>query len=185
MTRDLPNPRYRVGDVVWVARVEVTTTPVTCPTCLGAKEWTVTAPNGDSWPIQCGACRRGYEVRGTVDEETVKPVSVCMTVGSVRFDTHEAVDGCPVSYMMRETGVGSGSVYYESDVGGTWEEAMARAEVLANERYPALWEQERKRRARALAPDADVRPPDWRAHLIETNRRLTMENKRLRKKGSS
>jgi len=52
-----------------------------------------------------------------------------LTIGSVRVDTHDIEH--PVSYMCRETGVGSGQIHCEADLFHTREEAQAAAEAKA------------------------------------------------------
>jgi len=53
-----------------------------------------------------------------------------LTIGSVRVDTS---DERGTSYMCIETGVGSGSIYYESDLFSTHDEAMTVATLKAAE----------------------------------------------------
>jgi len=52
-----------------------------------------------------------------------------LTIGSVLIDTHE--DRGPVSYMCRETGIGSGSIYYESKLFASKADADAHASAEA------------------------------------------------------
>lgn len=59
------------------------------------------------------------------------PCTEKLTIGSIRIDTND-IDK-PVSYMCVETGVGSGSVYYESDLHLTEEEAFRFAQARAVE----------------------------------------------------
>ena len=67
-------------------------------------------------------------------DHTFEVVLDRLTVGSIQIDTASR-NGHPVSYMCRETGVGSGQIYYENMLHPTEEEARskAQAEVAAKE----------------------------------------------------
>jgi hypothetical protein len=82
-----------------------------------------------------------------------------MTVGSVRIDT---ADDRPVSYMMEETGVGSGTIHYSENVFGDEPAALARAKELCDERDKddAKREEDRRRHLKK-----EVRKPYWNCDL--------------------
>lgn len=111
----VPTPKFAQGDKVFYADAHMTSHTVECPDCGGTGKWPITSPAGHAFTIGCARCRYNYGFRepemslswptftGTVKE---------LTIGSVRINTSE---DDPISYMCLETGVGSGSVYYERD----------------------------------------------------------------------
>ena len=118
-------PKFDIGDQVFCARVIWGETSVECPDCLGTAEWKVTCPSGEEFKVRCNTCVSGYYSSGKVkiykDQEYIK----ILTVGSIRIDTNEKAR--PVSYMCVETGIGSGSIYYEENLFKTIEDAKAWA----------------------------------------------------------
>lgn len=133
----IPTPRYRIGDTVWHASTQHATEQLPCPDCLGSRVWKVTTPAGTDMTTPCLRCApHGYLRSGggeDIPSLTVRkwtPYVARLTIGSVRIDTH---DDRPVSYMCCETGVGSGSIYYEPDLFATPEEAETVAALLAVE----------------------------------------------------
>lgn len=108
-------PKYKIGDKVVVARVVWQAKDVTCPDCLGTKEWTVNLPSGEVFQHDCQTCRAGWYSTGTVAEWGDFPHYEHLTIGSVRTDT-AADEKEAISYMCVETGVRTGSVYYESNI---------------------------------------------------------------------
>lgn len=112
----LPVPMYHIGQKVYVAKHRTTIEKLTCPDCLGKGEWITLNPAGKDVTVQCNTCTRGFAPNGTIPGKAI-PWSLVAhyTVGSVRIDT-AAKEGELVSYMMEETGVGTGSVYYEDRI---------------------------------------------------------------------
>ena len=176
----IPTPKLDVGDSAFVASAGIEPHRVKCPDCLGSGEWSVTAPNGDTWKVGCNTCRHGYEHPGTVNSWEVTPKVQSMTVGSVRVDTH-ADD--PVQYMMRETGVGSGTIHYEKNVFTSHAKALVRAKELATKGYGDRYLSEVKSRERAR--DDHLYPPDWKTALERENARLMRANALLRRKNKA
>ena len=120
--------KYSIGDVVFHGRNTVTASSVECPDCKGSKEWAVTTPAGDSMAAPCPTCDTLYGPTGFIQKHERTPLVERLTIGSVRFDSHDTSDGRePVSSMCSETGVGSGSIWYESRLRETREEAEADA----------------------------------------------------------
>jgi hypothetical protein len=108
------NPKFKIGDKVFVAFSYKEAVPIQCPDCRGKLVWSVTCPSGEKFTVPCHTCQIGYSgCCGTINEWRQKPKVEQMTIGSVRFDSNAA---SPVSYMCVETGVGSGSVYGEERV---------------------------------------------------------------------
>lgn len=122
--------KFGIGDTVYWASTVIAQKQHPCPDCLGSREWKATSPAGAEYTFACPRCSERYmrncdlSLKYSVHEPAVRK----MTVGSVRTDSHEDK---PNSYMCRETGVGSGAVYYENDLFATEAEAMRAAEAMA------------------------------------------------------
>lgn len=106
-------PKFEIGDLVYSASAYDTEEWIQCPDCLGTKEWSVICPGGDKFTQDCGTCQHGYEVLGKIRKNEIKSHVRALTIGSVRLDT---ADKQPISYMCEETGIGSGSIYYEENL---------------------------------------------------------------------
>lgn len=106
--------RFQVGDRVWVASSNGGPVVSQCPDCLGTCAWEARLPNGEVLSIGCPRCERGLEgSTGRVSEVyESRGVALPMTVGSIQTNTREK-DGRQVCYMMEETGVGSGTLWYD------------------------------------------------------------------------
>ena len=120
-------PKFNIGDIVYTASFLWSETEEQCPDCLGKLEWQVKTPSGDEFNIPCGTCMRGYfscgKVRNWADNSFVN----IRTIGSVRIDT---ANEKPISYMCGETGVGTGTVYYEENIFDNHDAALAKAKEL-------------------------------------------------------
>lgn len=111
--------RYSVGNTVYSASACVKKHRIQCPDCLGTRKWSASLPNGEIVDIECPTCKCGYLTMGTIEEYKVTGVIQELTVGQVEYDR----DG--PRYMCQETGVGSGTVWRESDLHPSQEEAEA------------------------------------------------------------
>lgn len=152
-------PKYAIGQKVYAAKATLEHRQVQCPDCLGTKEWQAVTPSGESFHIPCGNCFQGYFARGTVTKYFATPDVVEMTIGSVRIDTE---DEHPVSYMLKETGVGSGTVWNECDLSLDRETAMrtalAKAEAIRAKMQADEDRREREERKQSRRkPSADKR----------------------------
>lgn len=122
--------RYSIGDRVFYGTTIITSKQHPCPDCNGTQKWKTTSPAGEEYSFSCPRCCSSYgrndalSLSYAAHAALVKP----LTIGSIRTDSH---DDRPVSYMCNETGVGSGNVYYESDLFLTEEEARTAAEAKA------------------------------------------------------
>jgi hypothetical protein len=116
--------KFSVGDVVYSVHVFWGEKRVTCPVCLGTREWTITTPDGETWKTDCSVCMRGFSSTGHVSEYVDQYTIRQVTIGSVRFDTSEK----DCSYMCVETGVGSGQVYQEKNLFKEHKDAVTYAE---------------------------------------------------------
>ena len=126
--------KYDVGDVVWTANTATEQRQHDCPDCLGARKWTCASPAGGEFEIDCPRCSASYQsdlelsLRYTVWAPAVRS----LTIGLVRAssETGDSYDSGN-TYMCCETGVGSGTIYRESDLFPTREEAEAAAAAKA------------------------------------------------------
>lgn len=105
--------RYEVGDAVFFAGYTHHVRILQCPDCLGSQKWKVVTPVGDELEFSCPRCT-GWQHDGRPLLAEYIPAIRPLTIGSVRIDT--ADEKTPITYMCRETGVGSGSVYEEGDL---------------------------------------------------------------------
>lgn len=125
--------KFSIGDKVYRAYLGTETKRLPCPDCMEHKKWSVTSPGGHEYTFPCPRCSQNYGpkdgLRLTYEQFVAK--SEPLTIGSVRLDTNDKEN--PVSYMCVETGVGSGSVYYEKLLFSTRDEAIAAAEAMATE----------------------------------------------------
>ncbi len=119
-------PKFEIGNRVFSVRVGLTCKQVTCPDCLGQKEWTVNIPNGEIFQHDCQTCRCGYYSAGIVTDWGDHANIHEITIGSIQVNT---ADGVPVKYMCVETGIGSGSVYDEKNLHLTRHEAESFAQI--------------------------------------------------------
>ena len=107
-------PKYKEEDRVWGASAYKKDKQVPCPDCLGKRSWEVRLPNGEEFTIPCSTCKRGFEGSwGTITEWIQSAKVEQYTIGSVRVNTN---DERPISYMCKETGIGSGTIHYEEDL---------------------------------------------------------------------
>ena len=121
--------KYSVGDRVFCGRTTTHKKMHKCPDCFGEKEWSAVSPAGQTYKFSCPRCQASYYGQSDlrIDYTEFCPRIEELTIGSVRHDTHEK----ETSYMCKETGVGSGSVYREAELFPTREGALAYAEFLA------------------------------------------------------
>lgn len=108
----LPTPKYKKGDVVYYIEKTTIEHRPPCPDCQGTKLWAVKTPAGEEFNVSCPRCGGGYGVpplRYWEPSFTIIP----RTIGLIKINDWSDT---PVSYMCTESGIGSGSVYYEKDL---------------------------------------------------------------------
>lgn len=123
----IPTPRFSIGQSAWSYEVVLVAVPERCPDCLGTARWPVTAPSGRKAVVLCSTCTGGY-MRN--HKFRAHGSTRLLTVSSVRIDTADVKYG-PVSYMMVETGIGSGTIWRESRLFDTEAEAKVAADAAA------------------------------------------------------
>lgn len=127
--------KYSIGDVVYLASTTTERKQHPCPDCKGTKRWKALSPAGGEYSFACPRCSSSYRA-GTdmsLDYTASVPSVARLTIGSVRHDSNERGNRSATSYMCRETGVGSGSVYDEARLFETETGAMAAAALMADE----------------------------------------------------
>lgn len=126
--------KFSVGDTVWAANITTENRRHDCPDCLGTRVWTCKSPAGGEFTTDCPRCSASYQSDRdlSLDYTVHVPVARRLTVGLVRASSKEGDDwGEGNEYMCLETGVGSGTIYKETKLFATEEEALAAATVLA------------------------------------------------------
>ena len=126
--------KYSVDDVVYHATTVTERKRHDCPDCLGEGKWKALSPAGREYEFTCPRCGDQYQSNAdlSLNYTVVAPRARRLTIGSVQVDTAATdYDRDQVSYMCRETGVGSGSVYNQCDLFPTEEEALAAATNIA------------------------------------------------------
>ena len=133
----IPTPKYEIGQTVYRAHVTRERVNHDCPDCLGSGRWSCTSPAGATMEMSCPRCSVTHYGNDTLGLSYVKAQCyvVTLTVGSVQIDTASKE---VVRYMCRETGVGSGSVYDESDLHMTAEAAEQDGAMKAADWQAAL-----------------------------------------------
>lgn len=168
---DLPIPKYSIGDTVWYASAYTGAEQLPCPDCLGQKLWSVTSPAGGTFQVNCVRCSGS----GYLEAHTYEPQTRSLTIGSIQIDTANTSDNHRevVQYMCKETGIGSGSVYRESLLFRSQEEAEPAAAALAKSRIdemPDRWKQQQadfRRLAKYQLRDAAIKEAEDKAYESE------------------
>lgn len=140
--------KYSIGDTVYLASTHVETKQHECPDCKGSRKWLATSPAGSEYSMPCPRCTTSYRSKGelALEYSAAVPTTRRLTIGSIKTDTANGAFGNdePVSYMCKETGVGSGNVWRESLLFETEEAAYQAAELMAqakNEQTPWIAKQ--------------------------------------------
>ena len=125
--------RYGIGDTVWAAQLTTERKRHPCPDCKGTTAWKALSPAGYEYTFTCPRCSARYcgHREASLDYTLYVPRTEQLTIGSVRVDTNDKEH--PVSYMCRETGVGSGTVWYEEKLFLSSEEALSAAQTEADQ----------------------------------------------------
>ena len=115
--------KFSVGDKVYHPFTQHDHEEFTCPDCDGTKVIHVEFAGGRREEIDCVTCRDLWgHSSGKLKKPSLSVVVVCYTIGSVGIDERGP------RYMCNETGVGSGSVYYEDTIFLTEKEAVEASE---------------------------------------------------------
>lgn len=141
MSNTIPKPKYDIGDTVYVGRYHTTTASYPCPDCLGSRQWEVRTPGGETFNVACERCPKESWLRileiPTLQYSEHVPYVQKLTVGSIRIDTGNAQSSWSddvVQYMCCETGVGSGTIWNESQLYASKELALRAATIECDEK---------------------------------------------------
>lgn len=139
--------KFSIGDTVYHASTKSENKQHPCPDCLGARKWQVKSPAGREYSISCPRCASTYmsDRDISLDYSVFAPSVRRLTIGQVRAQA--GGDDTKNEYMCRETGVGSGTLYYERDLFATEAEALEAADIkakLQNAETPWVVEQYNK-----------------------------------------
>lgn len=123
--------KYGIGDVVWAAGTKTEQRQHDCPDCLGSRKWEARSPAGGVFAVECPRCNATYQSNRALSLKYVLlvPSVQKLTIGQVR--AYAGPDG-KTAYMAHETGVGSGSLWYEDQLFPTEEEAIAASQAEAD-----------------------------------------------------
>lgn len=131
MLETIPQPKYKIGDTVYVADAKSEKASHPCPDCLGTRKWEVHTPGGETFQVECQRCPSAAWLRisdiPSLEYSKSAPVAKRLTIGSIRIDTaneRNSWGNDVVQYMCHETGIGSGSVWDERRLHASEEEAM-------------------------------------------------------------
>lgn len=168
----IPTPAFEIGQTVYSADIHSGTKTTKCPDCLNSGRWRITMPSGEELLVVCPSCAG----RGIQSLE-FKPLVRCLTIGSVRIDT-AARDESPVSYMCVETGIGSGTIHYETRLHATEEDAMRHANLRAAEANRA---HEKQQIEAIIARKKHARGVTLVGHLRDEQRRYQEQVERIQR----
>lgn len=122
--------KFSIGDTVFHASTTTERKRHPCPDCLGSREWAAKSPAGREYKFACPRCGGGYrgDNDSSIDYTAFVPSITRLTVGQVTGKTGPEPRN---EYMCHETGIGSGSVYYEHDLFATEADALEAATIKA------------------------------------------------------
>ena len=122
--------KYSIGDTVFHASTTTDRKRHPCPDCLGSRKWEAKSPAGREYTFGCPRCSGGYrsDHDSSIDYTAFVPSIQRLTIGQVNARTGPEPRN---EYMCHETGIGSGSVYYERDLFATEAEALEAATIKA------------------------------------------------------
>lgn len=177
---NLPTPKFAVGDVVYLPRLERAVEKLPCPDCLGTGVWPITSPAGVEFKIACIRCVGTLSMSDlpSLHVERWEPRTEALTINGVSTRSnpdnwHEAV----------EYSHGNGQSVGESKIFETQEAALAIAEATAKGRNVEIDAKPETMQARHLSrltiKDADADQSwnsRWRAWYAYRELREALES---------
>lgn len=126
--------KYSIGDTVYRAGTVTTRKRHPCPDCLGAQKWQVKSPAGTDYEFPCPRCSARYmsDHDLSLDYSAYTPSVSRLTIGSIQYNTAQGSYDEGARYMCHETGIGSGSVYNETNLYETEEAAQKASQAQAD-----------------------------------------------------
>jgi hypothetical protein len=122
--------KFSMGETVFHAWTTTTRKRHPCPDCLDQRKWKATSPAGREYEMACPRCGSDYmsDRDLSLDYSQFVGTVTVLTIGQIRA----AIGGDEkTQYMCVETGIGSGSLYYEDSLFPTQEAAQVAADQLA------------------------------------------------------
>ncbi len=141
--------KYGIGDKVFGGVGSILMTVKPCRDCNDTHEWPLVTPAGESVIAQCPTCTYLQVQRYRTPHGYAQP----LTIGQVRVE-HDGAK-TEIQYMCVETGIGSGSLWNESDLFDTEEAAKKTGE----------W------KARKLVEESDARDEEVRKQNLRRVKR--------------
>lgn len=164
-------PRFNVGDPVFLAKFQASEKRVACPDCGGTGQLRVTFHDETTVSIGCTNCSRGYDdPTGAVTVHERKPTAEALIVNGLE------IEGTTVRYRLGG-GPGWHWIGEDADVFATPDEAMVRAQVLADEAT-------KEERQRVYRKERDTRSWSWNATyhrkaIKEAHRQIDYHTRKL------
>jgi len=136
--------KYELNQKVYYPVIEGRAHTLDCPDCLNTGKWKVTTPGGEILEMNCPRCTDIHN-RHSLIVEKFDPSVEMLTVGQRKVQEQLGEED-KVTYMCKETGVGSGSVYREELLYSNHAEAMLAAKEMAKEAYKKSGDRNRQRK---------------------------------------
>jgi hypothetical protein len=132
MTMATITTKFSIGDTVYHAWTTTERKQHPCPDCLGSRKWEAKSPAGRVYQFACPRCGSDYQSERDLclHYSVFSPAVHCLTIGQV--EAHAGGSEAKNKYMCHETGIGSGTVYYEQDLFATEAEAKEAATIKAS-----------------------------------------------------
>jgi rubredoxin len=159
--------KYKVGDSVWRAAFEPTTTYMTCPDCGGEARIRVILHDGTELSIECEGCRHGYDpADGRIKVHDRAPRAILSVVYGME------IDGDKVEYHVENSYRTAEDRLFDSEV-----EALECAREMAADA-------DREERARYLQKEKPTKTWAWhvtyhRRAIREAERQIAYHTRQL------
>lgn len=119
--------KFNLGDEVFVINCYSELVKTKCPICNGNKFINI---KGRQFKCPNKDCYDGYLHHR---EDRKWHIAYNSFVGNIKFEVYRDYGGIEISYMIDQTGIGTGSVWRENTLFATEEEAQARCDELNKE----------------------------------------------------
>ncbi len=174
-------PLYEIGTVVFLAQSSWQSVPIECPDCKGQKTWEVSTPAGEKFSTYCRTCWHGYDgCFGTVNEYGYRASTRRLTIGMVCTRQSEAK--AEIQYMCEESGVGSGSMWNESELFFSEEVAKRHAQRQVEESQRIKCQETDQEKKAQRAKDMLIMEDSPRKKLEEERDYLKQQLSELKRK---
>jgi len=174
---EVPEPRRKVGDRVWIASVERSSEKTDCPDCLGQRTWRAISRAGFETTVECPRCHGG----GKIEVLTWIGVAREFKIGSIQVRTAIDYHGGCVAYYDGDNCCGH--TLQEWDVYSNEEEARAASQVRLEDYLARLPEREVKAmnlaRELRLYQIKDAEIEKMQSELWDTSYRLRRMRERI------